>query len=453
MAIRQVTLKLSYGAVFSKKSGSRVIEEKIKAKKAKVGVIGLGYVGLPLAVELGKAGFEVAGLEKNKAKCQQISSGESYILDVSSTEIKSLVQANKLFATSEPSILEECDVIVICVPTPLNETRDPDMSYIKDSTDEVAGHLHGDQLIILESTTYPGTTEEVVLARLNASGLKVGDDYCLAFSPERVDPGNRDHTIRNTPKVVGGITPRCTDLAALFYEQIVEKVIKVSSPSVAEMTKLLENIFRSVNIALVNELTLLCSRMDINIWEVVEAASSKPFGFMTFNPGPGLGGHCIPVDPFYLAWKARKYDFSTRFVELAGEINTTMPYFVVEKVALALNSRRKSLKGSKILALGIAYKKDISDTRMSPALKVIELLLKDGAEVEYHDAFVPSAKISGRELKSVELNSEKVQQADCVILLTDHSELPYQMIAEKADLILDTRNAFKQVNSANLFRL
>lgn len=430
-----------------------MLEERIKSKKAKVALIGLGYVGLPLAVELAKAGFEVAGLEKNEDRCRQVNSGESYILDVPSADIKACIEAKKLKATSDSSVLRQCDVVVICVPTPLNETRDPDLSHISDSTDEVARHLRKDQLVILESTTYPGTTEEIVLSRLNASGLKVGEDYCLVFSPERVDPGNQKYAIKNTPKVVGGVTPRCTELAALFYGQIVDEVIKVSAPRVAEMTKLLENIFRSVNIALVNELALLCSRMDINVWEVVEAASSKPFGFMSFYPGPGLGGHCIPVDPYYLAWKAREYDFNTRFIELSGEINTTMPYFVTEKVVLALNSREKSLKGSKILALGIAYKKDISDMRMSPSLKVIELLLKDGAEVEYHDVFVPSVEISGRKLRSVDLTGDKVQEADCVVLLTDHSELPYQMIAEKADLILDTRNAFKNFNSANIFRL
>lgn len=430
-----------------------MLEEKIKSKKAKVGIIGLGYVGLPLAAELVKAGFEVVGLEKDPGRCRQINGGMSYILDIDHSEIEPYVQTGKLTATTDPSVLKSCDVAVICVPTPLSDTRDPDMSYIIDSASDITKSLHQDQLIILESTTYPGTTEEVVLSRLKEKGLKVGEDFCLAFSPERVDPGNKRFTIKTTPKVVGGITPRCTEAAALFYGQIVDRVIKVSSTRAAEMTKLLENIFRSVNIALVNELALLCDRLDINIWEVIEAASTKPFGFMSFYPGPGLGGHCIPVDPFYLSWKARQYDFNTRFIELAGEINTSMPYFVLEKVIIVLNTKRKSLKGTKLLALGVAYKKDISDMRMSPALKVIELLLKGGAEVEYHDSYVPVVEIFGHRLRSVELDSQKIESADCVVLLTDHSGLPYQMIAEKADLVLDTRNAFKDFDSPNVFRL
>jgi UDP-N-acetyl-D-glucosamine dehydrogenase len=413
--------------------------ELISSKRANVGIIGLGYVGLPLACTIAKAGFKVIGFDRSKEKTEKVNEGLSTINDVSNETLKEFVEEGKLSATQDFSLLQEVDVICICVPTPLSIYKEPDLSYVESAVKEVYKNLNKKKLIILESTTYPGTTREKVLSYLEDRG-KVGEDFFLAYSPERVDPGNKRYTIENTPKIVGGVTPKCTEIATLFYSQFVEKVFPVSSPESAEMTKLLENIFRVVNIALVNELMMLCDRMGINIWEVIEAASTKPFGFMPFYPGPGIGGHCIPIDPFYLSWKAKAYNFPTEFIELAGKINERMPYYVVEKASEYLNEVGKSIKGSNILIIGVAYKKDISDTRESPALKIIEILLERGSNISYHDPYVPEIKVSGRSFTSQSLNRKTLSSSDLVIIITDHSNVDYKLIKEGSSLILDMRN-------------
>ena len=425
-----------------------VIKDKIYKKQAKVGVVGLGYVGLPLAVEKGKVGYSVLGFDVNSKRVSQVNNGINYIGDVKDEELKEVVNQKKLEATTDFARLTEVDIIVICVPTPLTVTREPDISYIINVTKEIQKSLKVGQLVTLESTTYPGTTEEVILTMLEETGLKVGKDFFIAFSPERVDPGNKRFTTKNTSKVVGGVTPDCLDLAKTFYEQTILNIVPVSSPSVAELTKVFENTYRAVNIALVNELTLLCDRMGIDVWEVVDAAATKPFGIHTFYPGPGVGGHCIPIDPFYLTWKAREYDFHTRFIELAGEINIQMPYHVVSKICKALNGQQKSIKGSNILILGVAYKKDIDDVRESPALKVIELLQEEAAKLTYHDPYVPQIKPHGRikeEICSVDLTDDLISSSDIVVILTDHSCFDYERIVGKANLVVDARNATKAV--------
>jgi len=414
-----------------------------------VGVIGLGYVGLPLAVEKAKVGFQVIGFDRNAARVGQVNRGENYIKDVNDEELCSLSQAKAIGATTDFSLLKNVDAIVICVPTPLTITRDPDVSYIVNVTSEIAKYLKPGQLITLESTTYPGTTSEVILPKLEVTGLQVGIDFFLAFSPERVDPGNLRYTTKNTSKVVGGITPTCLDVAKTFYEQTIVNVVPVSSTAVAEMTKVFENTYRAVNIALVNEMMLLCDRMGIDIWEVVDAASTKPFGIQTFYPGPGVGGHCIPIDPFYLTWKAREYDFHTRFIELAGEVNIQASYHVIHKISKVLNDNKKALNGAKILLLGVAYKNDIDDCRESPALKVIDLLLKENADVTYYDSFVPEIKPHAPytyAMKSIGLSEEAIQEADCVVITTSHKNVDYDYIAKHAKVIVDTRNACKNVN-------
>lgn len=424
------------------------IKEKIRTKTAVVSVIGLGYVGLPLAVEKAKVGFKVLGVEQNPERADMINRGENYIGDVKDEELKELVQKGMLTANTSFDCLPDADVIIICVPTPLTENYDPDISYIVSVCEEIAQRLRPGQLVTLESTTFPGTTEEVMLPLLQKSGLKVGDDFFLAFSPERVDPGNKRYTTKNTSKVVGGVTPACLDVAKTFYEQTIINVVPVSSPSVAEMTKVFENTYRSINIALVNETMLLCDRMGLDVWEVVDAAGTKPFGIQTFYPGPGVGGHCIPIDPFYLTWRARQFDFHTRFIELAGEINIQASYHVVDVVSRALNKVGKCLNGSKILVLGVAYKKDISDVRESPALKIIELLRKDYADVSYHDPHVPHLKAHhpyNWEMDGVSLTAERLQEADCVLIITDHSSFDYDWILENTKLVVDTRNATKNV--------
>jgi UDP-N-acetyl-D-glucosamine dehydrogenase len=426
------------------------LKEKIVNRTAKVGVIGLGYVGLPLAVEKSKVGFDVTGFDHNAKRVALVNSGQNYIKDVKDEDLRTLVADKKLTATDDFAQLKEVDVIVICVPTPLTITRDPDISYIINVTDHIAKYLRDGQLITLESTTYPGTTSEVILPKLAASGKQVGRDFFLAFSPERVDPGNKRYTTQNTSKVVGGITSACLDVAATFYRQTISRVVPVSSTEVAEMTKVFENTYRSVNIALVNELMLLCDRMGIDVWEVVEAAGTKPFGIQTFYPGPGVGGHCIPIDPFYLTWKAREYDFHTRFIELAGEINIQASYHVVDKVVKVLSSSHKPLAGAKILVLGVAYKRDIEDYRESPALKIIDLLMKRQASVQYHDPYVP--ELPAHEpytwsLTSTELTAENIKQADCVIVTTDHTAIDYDYVGKHARLIVDTRNACKNVSA------
>jgi UDP-N-acetyl-D-glucosamine dehydrogenase len=427
---------------------AKTLKEKILAHSATVGVIGLGYVGLPLAVEKGKVGFPVIGFDINAARVARVNAGDNYIGDVKDEELQELTGKGILTATTDFARLAECDVVVICVPTPLTITRDPDISYIQASTEQIAKYLKPGQLITLESTTYPGTTEEVILPLLEKSGLKVGKDFFLAFSPERVDPGNKRFSTHNTSKVCGGMTPVCLEVSYTFYAQTIVNVVPVSSPAAAELTKVFENTYRAVNIALVNELMLLCDRMGIDIWEVVEAAGTKPFGIQTFWPGPGVGGHCIPIDPFYLTWKAREYDFHTRFIELAGEINVEVSYHVINKVIRALNDENKSLKDAKIFVLGVAYKKDIDDVRESPALKIMELLRKNGANVSYHDPFIPVIEPHGGStihLENVELSESTLAAADCVLILTDHSAVDYQSVVNNAKLVVDTRNATRDV--------
>jgi len=423
------------------------LRERIKSKKAKIGVIGLGYVGLPLAVEFAKAGFEVVGLEQNLKRQEKVNRGESYVTDVSSADLQAVVKVKRLKAIADFSVLKKADAICICVPTPLDKNKQPDISYVKSVANHLSKTICRGQLIILESTTYPGTTEEIILPKLEASGLKVGRDFFLAFSPERVDPGNKKFKTKDIPKVVGGVTPRCTELAVALYSQIIAKVYPVSSPRVAEMEKLLENVFRSVNIALVNEMAVLCKKMKIDIWEVIEAAKTKPYGFMPFYPGPGLGGHCIPLDPFYLTWKAKEFNMNTRFIELAGEINDHMPEYVTQLAQDGLNREGKSLKGAKVLVLGAAYKKDIDDCRESPSLMIIEELKNKGAEVEYNDPYVEKVRINGGMMKSQPLNSSNLKKADCVVIATDHSVYDYKNIVKQSRLIVDARNATKGIKS------
>ena len=430
----------------------------ITSKRAHVGVVGLGYVGLPLAVELANSGFQVTGIDTDPERVQTVNAGVSHILDVPDHLLASLVQEGRLCAACSYAFADQLDVIFICVPTPHDPAKAPDLSYVESAARELAQQLRRGQLIVLESTSYPGTSEEVMLPMLSMSGLTPGVDFAFAFSPERVDPGNRQWNTRSTPKVVGGLTSRCSQLTKLMFEQILgpqAAVHVVSSPRAAEMTKLLENCFRSVNIALVNELTLLCDRMGINIWEVIDAAATKPFGYMPFYPGPGVGGHCIPVDPYYLSWKARQYDFYPKFIDLAAEINLAMPFYVVSKVAEALNQHDKSLRDSNILVLGAAFKKDVNDARNSPALRVMELLLKDGANVKYHDPYVPQIKLgmgifSRRSheisLNSVDLTADVMREADCVLITVGHSSYDFECIAAKSKLIVDTVNATRGVN-------
>jgi UDP-N-acetyl-D-glucosamine dehydrogenase len=432
------------------------LRDKIASRSARTGVVGLGYVGLPLAVEFARSGFHTSGIDLDERKIEAITAGRSYIPDVPTSDVGRLRQAGLLDATTDFAVVRELDTINICVPTPLRKTKDPDMSYIVSAVESIAQHLHPGMLVSLESTTYPGTTEEVVQPLLEATGLKAGRDFFLAFSPERVDPGNPTYQTHNVPKVVGGLTPTCAELAGALYGTAIETIVLVSSTRVAEMVKLLENTFRAVNIGLVNELALMCDRMNIDVWEVVEAARTKPFGFMAFYPGPGLGGHCIPVDPFYLSWKAKQSGFDPRFIELAGHINAAMPHYVVEKVAEALNSRRKPVNGSRILIAGVAYKRDIDDLRESPALDVMGLLHAKGARISYSDPYI--AEIDARAwpgqyaIKSLPANAETFGQYDCVVIVTDHQTFDYAAMVERADVIVDTRNAIK-FPAPNVFRL
>jgi UDP-N-acetyl-D-glucosamine dehydrogenase len=416
--------------------------EKIESRKAKVGIIGLGYVGFPLAVEFAAAGFQVTGIDVNATKVKVVNHGGSHIPDIDPDQVFPLVKSGHLKATTDFDVLTDCDAISICVPTPLNKTKNPDVSFILSASEEIKKHLRPGQLIILESTTYPGTTEELIRPLLEQTGLKVGKDFYLAFSPERVDPGNKVYTIHNTPKVIGASTAACLERAKVYYGQIVDKVVTVSSTDAAEMVKLLENTFRSVNIALVNEVALMCDVLGIDVWEVIEAASSKPFGYMCFKPGPGLGGHCIPIDPHYLSWKLKSLNYYARFIELAGEINSRMPDYVTLKVIEALNSIEQSVKGSRILVLGAAYKKDIGDVRESPALDVIKLLQKKGGEVLFSDPYVNELAMNGNIHVSQTLTPELVQSVHCVVLTTDHSDFDYEMLRDNARMIVDTRNAF-----------
>lgn len=415
--------------------------QKIERREALFGIVGLGYVGLPLAVELAKAGYTVLGYDVNQAVVEGINAGRSHIKDVSDADLQAVVRAGRLSATTDPARLAEPDAISICVPTPLSKFKDPDVSYIQAATEAVTRTLRPGQAIILESTTYPGTTREIMLPALESTGLTVGEDFFLAFSPERVDPGNPVYQTHNTPKVIGGITPTCSRVVSALYQPAIETLVPVSSTEAAELVKLLENTFRSVNIGLVNEMAIVCDKLGVDVWEVIEAAATKPFGFMKFLPGPGLGGHCIPIDPHYLAWKMRGLNYKTRFIDLAGELNTEMPLFWVRKVAEQLNTLGRAVRGSTVLVLGVAYKRDIDDLRESPALDIIKLLEAQGATVTYHDPYVAAFTEDGHSYRSAPLSPESVAAADCVMIVTDHSSVDYGLVKRHARAVVDTRNA------------
>ena len=423
------------------------IKKLIESRTATAAVIGLGYVGLPLTVEMLAAGFNVIGIDLDCNKIAALKDGKSYILDVEDQLISKAISSGRFFPTSDFSNLAKADTVSICVPTPLSKSRDPDISFILAATEEIRKYLHKGQLIVLESTTYPGTTEELILPELGGSGLKVGSDFYLAFSPERIDPGNKAFTTRNTPKIVGGITPECTQIAHLFYSQFIENIFPVTSTKCAEMVKLLENTFRSVNIGMVNEMAQMCDLLGVDVYEVIDAAATKPFGFIPFYPGPGLGGHCIPIDPHYLAWKLKALNFQARFIELASEINGMMPAVVISLVTDGLNRSAKSIRNSKILVLGVAYKKNVSDCRESPALDVMRMLSEKGADLTYNDPYVPMLRLGKTTMKSTDLSSETVGKQDCVIILTDHSDYDFKQITAAARLLIDTRNATKDLHA------
>jgi len=429
----------------------KLLADKIRNKTARVGVVGLGYVGLPLAVEYAAEGFHVTGIDLNPGKVDRVNAGDSYVGDVPTAVMAPLVKSGLLDAVCDFSVVKDLDTINICVPTPLRKTKDPDMSYIVNACEEIAKYFHAGMLVILESTTYPGTTDELVRPILERGGLKAGVDFFLCFSPERVDPGNPKYQTKNIPKVVGGYTPECTELGRIFYSQALEHVVPVGSTQVAEMVKLLENTFRMINIGLANEIAVMCDGMGINVWEVIDAAATKPFGFMPFYPGPGLGGHCIPIDPFYLSWKTKQAGIEARFIELAGYINGNMPHFIVEKVQSALNDVSKPVKGSRIHILGVAYKRDIDDVRESPALDIIHLLLRRGATISYSDPYVPEITIDGGTLHAG--CDEELIEADCVVIITDHKAFDYKSLPGKAKLLVDTRNALKGLQAPNIVRL
>ncbi|MFA6142150.1 MAG: nucleotide sugar dehydrogenase [Candidatus Omnitrophota bacterium] len=430
------------------------LKKKILNKTAKIGVIGLGYVGLPLAITFVKKGFTVYGMDVDQGRLAKLGKGISYILDVPSSEIKDAISKRKFAITNDFMHIKKLDAVIICVPTPLYKTKEPDVSYIVSAVENIKKYMKRGQIVVLESTTYPGTTEEVMLPVLESAGLREGKDFYLAFSPERIDPGNAKYDTKNTPKIIGGISKKSTEIAKILYEQAIDTVIPVSSSKVAEMVKLLENTFRIVNIGMVNELMLMCDKLGINVWEVIDAAKTKPYGFMPFYPGPGVGGHCIPVDPIYLSWKARMHGFEARFIDLASQVNSEMPHYVVSKVMDGLNNCGKSLKCSKVLVAGVAYKKDVKDLRESPALEIIDLLIKKGALVSYYDPYLPYLKIHGINLKSLKFNKNAFKDSDCVVIVTDHSNVDYKFIAENSKLVVDTRNVLKGVkNISNIVRL
>jgi len=430
------------------------LKARIENKEAHIGVIGLGYVGLPLAVEFAKAGFPVTGIDVDESKVAAINAGENYIPDIADDTLKTLVSSGNLQATTDMDNIADLDAVAICVPTPLSKVGDPDISYIIAAINAINKAIHKDLLIILESTTYPGTTQEIVFSRLEKSGLTVGKDYYLCFSPERIDPGNEKYTIANTPKVIGGVTAACTQLGALLYEQIVDEVVTVSSPEAAEMVRLLENTYRSINIGLVNEVAIMCEKLGVDVWEVIDAAATKPYGFMKFTPGPGLGGHCIPIDPQYLSWKMRTLDYNPRFINLAAEINSAMPAFVKDTVANGLNGHGKALNGSSVLILGAAYKKDIDDVRESPALDVLILLETAGAAVDFFDPYVADIVIDNKtKVGLTELTAENLQTYDAVAILTDHSNVDYELVKKQAALIIDTRNVYPLNHDEKIIRL
>ncbi len=414
--------------------------EKLKDRTASVGVIGLGYVGLPLAVEFAEAGFKVVGIEASQEKVALVNSGKNYISDIDNEKFSRLVSSGKLSATSDYGIISEIDAVSICVPTPLSKSREPDISYILAACNGIAPRMHAGLLIVLESTSYPGTTKELVLPLLEKSGLKAGKEFYLAFSPERVDPGNAEYQTKNTPKIIGGITPACTEMATALYSQAIETIVPVSSATAAEMVKLLENTFRAINIGSINEMALICNQLGVDVWEIIDAAKTKPFGFMAFYPGPGLGGHCIPIDPLYLSWKMRKLNYHARFIDLADQVNSSMPRYVVDRIIELVNKRRIPINGAKILALGVAYKPDIDDNRESPALPIIEMLAGHGAVVTYNDPFIPKLKYNGISLQSAPVTPELLREQDIVVILTNHSCYNWTEIVENAKLILDTRN-------------
>jgi len=432
----------------SQKAG---LMQKLRDRNARIAVLGMGYVGLPLAVVFAEAGFTVTGIDPDERKVESLNQGTSYIPDVSSEQVGALVRSGHLTASGNFAILKDMDAVSICVPTPLRKTGDPDMSYIMSATEELAKYIHPGMVVVLESTTYPGTTREIMLPVLSQNkAMRIGENWFLAFSPERVDPGRQDYTTINTPKVIGGITPSCSEVATLWYEQAIQTIHVVSSTEAAEMAKLLENTFRMINIGMVNELAIMCERLGVDVWEVIDAAASKPFGFMKFTPGPGLGGHCIPIDPLYLSWKMKAFNYNARFIELASEINTNMPRYVVNRILEAMNQRGKTLKGSRCLILGAAYKPDIDDIRESPALDVISLLQQKGADVQYHDPYIPSLTThDGQELESVPDLLVAVRAADCVVIVTNHKGYAYQAILEAAQFIFDCRNALGALGKDN----
>ena len=428
------------------------ILQKLHGKTARIGVVGLGYVGLPLAVEFAHAGFHVTGLDIDERKISKINAGESYIQDIPTSVLKPLVDAGMLDATSDFSVVQNLDTINICVPTPLSKAKDPDMTFVNSAVQSIAENFGAGKLVILESTTYPGTTEELVLPKLEQRGLKVGVDFFLCFSPERVDPGNKQFQTKNIPKVVGGHTANCTEVGAAFYGQALDHVVPVSGTKVAEMVKLLENTFRMINIGMVNEMAMMCGRMGINVWEVIDAAATKPFGFMPFYPGPGLGGHCIPIDPFYLSWKSKQAGIEARFIELAGYINGQMPHFVVDRIQDALNDHAKPVKNSRVHILGMAYKKNIDDVRESPGLDIMHLLMQRGAIVSYSDPFIPSLRIDDHRLENQDMASS-CAAADCVVIVTDHTDVDYEKVVDVSKLVVDTRNVLKKIKSDKIVTL
>jgi len=430
------------------------LNNKIKNKEAHIGVIGLGYVGLPLAVEFGKAGFNVTGIDIDDNKVTSINNGDNYISDIDDSLFADLVKKGKLKATKDNKVIANLDAISICVPTPLSKVKEPDVSYIVNAVNTIKKYLHKDLLIVLESTTYPGTTKEIVLSTMKESEFRIGKDYFLCFSPERIDPGNKNYSINNTPKVIGGVTNECTNVGQLLYSQIVKDVVSVSSPETAEMVKLLENTFRSINIGLANEVAIMCEKLGIDVWEVIDAANTKPYGFMKFTPGPGLGGHCIPIDPLYLSWKMKNLNYNPKFIDLASKINASMPEHIVDMLKKALNTNQKELKNSKILLLGMAYKKDVDDIRESPSLDILYLLNKNHSKVEYFDPYISDFVFDKRKHKSLDdLNSEVLKKFDAVIILTDHSNIDYKLIKDNAALIIDTRNVYPLNNDNNIYRL
>ena len=424
------------------------LKNKIENREAQIGVIGLGYVGLPLAMEFVRAGYHVTGIDVDQEKVKKLNRGENYIQDIKDESVKNAVEMNQLSATSDFSVIQNLDAISICVPTPLNKQKNPDISFINHVMENIKDLIHHDMIVVLESTSYPGTTRELILPEMNSTGLKAGHDFYLCFSPERVDPGNEKYKTANTPKILGGITPKCGEMGELLYKTIIEQVVRVSSPETAEMVKLLENTFRAINIGLANEVAIMCEKLGIDVWEVIDAAATKPFGFMKFTPGPGLGGHCIPIDPHYLSWKLKTLDYNARFIELAGEINTSMPFHMVDLVREGLNRKRKAISGSQILVIGVAYKKNVNDVRESPALDVMKLLENDGAELSFYDPYVSFVGLNGNRMMGMEtLTKETLNNSDVVIIMTDHDQIDFQFVVENSNLIIDSRNVIKKDHS------